>query len=68
MNAKAAAGGIDSDGSTPYDDLDLAGYFMVWAASAEAAFLKGKLIWSNWDVEELKERREELESSQKLTM
>ncbi|KAF9996388.1 hypothetical protein BGZ79_009874 [Entomortierella chlamydospora] len=68
MNAKVIAGGVGSDGSIPYDDLDLAGYFMVWAASTEAAFLKGKLIWSNWDVEELKERREELEGSQKLTM
>ncbi|KAF9346188.1 hypothetical protein BGX26_002327 [Mortierella sp. AD094] len=68
MNAKAASGGMGRDGSIQFDDLDLAGYFTVWAASPEAAFLKGKLIWSNWDVEELKARREELEGGQKLTM
>lgn len=28
--------------------------FMVWAASEEAKFLNGKLVWANWDVDELK--------------
>ncbi|KAJ5174238.1 Short-chain dehydrogenase/reductase SDR, partial [Penicillium canariense] len=56
--------------TTPFhfDDLDLPGHFMVWAASPEAAFLKGKVIWSNWDVDELKERKEELQGGDKLTM
>lgn len=35
--------------------------FLVWAASPEAEFLKGKLVWSNWDVEELRARAKELE-------
>jgi hypothetical protein len=28
--------------------------------SPEAAFLKGKFVWANWDVEELVERKEEI--------
>ncbi|KAH7083396.1 hypothetical protein BKA63DRAFT_502929 [Paraphoma chrysanthemicola] len=36
-----------------YDDVDLPGSFAVWLASPAAAFLKRRLVWSNWDVEEL---------------
>jgi hypothetical protein len=25
----------------------------VWAASKEAAFLHGRMVWCSWDVEEL---------------
>jgi hypothetical protein len=32
----------------------------VWLASEEAAFLKDKYIFANWDVEELKARKEEI--------
>jgi hypothetical protein len=38
----------------------LAGSFAVWAASPEAAFLAGRTVWANWDVEELKARQEEI--------
>jgi hypothetical protein len=34
--------------------------FMVWAVSPDAAFLKGKFIWSNWDVEELKAKKDQI--------
>ncbi|KAJ6142925.1 Short-chain dehydrogenase/reductase SDR [Penicillium samsonianum] len=68
MNAKSAKGGLGSDNSIPFDHMDLPGHFIVWAASPEGAFLEGKLIWSNWDVEELKERKEELQGGEKLTM
>lgn len=34
--------------------------FMVWAVSPEAAFLQGRLIWCNWDVEELKAKKEKI--------
>lgn len=37
-----------------WDDVQLAGQFSVWLASKEAAFLNGRLVWANWDVEELK--------------
>ncbi|KAF2475912.1 NAD(P)-binding protein [Lindgomyces ingoldianus] len=44
----------------PLDDLELPGHFMVWLASPEAEFLKGKFLWANWDVEELKEKKEKI--------
>jgi NAD(P)-dependent dehydrogenase (short-subunit alcohol dehydrogenase family) len=43
------------------DEVELPGAFCVWLASSEAVFLKGKFVWSNWDVEELKERKSEIE-------
>ena len=43
------------------DVPELPAAFCVWLASPEAVFLKGKFIWCNWDVEELKERKREIE-------
>ncbi|KAF1937836.1 NAD(P)-binding protein [Clathrospora elynae] len=43
------------------DDVGLPAAFCVWLASPEAVFLKGKFVWANWDVEELKERKAEIE-------
>lgn len=40
----------------------------VWLASSEAAFLKGKYVFANWDVDELKSRAEEIASSGELQM
>lgn len=34
--------------------------FLVWIASPEAKFLQGKLVFSAWDVEELKSRQKEI--------
>ncbi|KXH57488.1 hypothetical protein CNYM01_07033 [Colletotrichum nymphaeae SA-01] len=34
-------------------DGKLAGDFVVWSASEEAAFLNGRMVWVNWDVPEL---------------
>lgn len=31
----------------------LCGSFAVWAASKEAEFLHGRMVWSAWDVDEL---------------
>ncbi|PVH90533.1 NAD(P)-binding protein [Periconia macrospinosa] len=45
-----------------WDDESLPGGFAVWLASPAAAFLKGRFLLSNWDVEELialKEKYEE---------
>jgi NAD(P)-dependent dehydrogenase (short-subunit alcohol dehydrogenase family) len=44
------------------DEASLPGAFVVWLASPEARFLKGKFVWSNWDVEELKARKTEIEA------
>ena len=49
------------------DIVQLPGGFCVWLASPEAEFLKGKYVWANWDVEELKERKEEIQNSRLLT-
>ena len=46
---------------------ELPGQFCVWLASPEAKFLRGKFVWVNWDVDELKERAEEITNSRLLT-
>ncbi|OAA60287.1 NAD(P)-binding domain protein [Niveomyces insectorum RCEF 264] len=46
--------GITQD-QLPFDTLELAGGLAVWAASKESAFLHGRYIISNWDVDELAE-------------
>ncbi|KAG4420343.1 hypothetical protein IFR04_006549 [Cadophora malorum] len=45
---------------------ELCGHFAVWLASSEAAFLKTKFVWANWDVEEVKARADEIKSSNLL--
>ncbi|KAI9802500.1 MAG: hypothetical protein M1825_002885 [Sarcosagium campestre] len=52
----------------PIDDIQLPADFIVWSASPEAAFLKGKDLWANWDVEELKARAQEIQDSSLLTV
>ena len=44
-----------------YGVVELPASFAVWIVSPEAEFLKGKFVWSNWDVEELKKERMLLE-------
>ncbi|KAL9033499.1 MAG: hypothetical protein Q9180_005912 [Flavoplaca navasiana] len=43
-----------------YDEISLPADFLVWIASAEAEFLKNKIVFSSWDVEELKGRKKEI--------
>jgi hypothetical protein len=38
---------------------------VVWAVSPEAKFLRGKLVWSNWDVDELKAMQKEIQGEDK---
>ena len=33
--------------------------FAVWASTKQAAFLHGRFVWANWDMEELVNRRTE---------
>jgi hypothetical protein len=47
--------------------VNLPAHFLVWLASPEAEFLKGKFVWANWDVDDLKERADEIKSSSLLT-
>lgn len=46
--------------------VSLPASFSVWLASPEARFLKGKFLWANWDVDELKARAEEIEAGTQL--
>ena len=48
--------------------VSLPATFYVWLASTEAKFLKGKFLWSNWDVDELKARSKEIEETQQLNI
>ncbi|KAI9899783.1 hypothetical protein N3K66_006244 [Trichothecium roseum] len=50
------------------DEVELPAHFCVWLASSEAAFLKNKFAWANWDVEELRSRAEEIEETNLLTV
>ena len=42
--------------------------FIVWTTRPEARFLKGKMVYANWDVEELKAMEAEIRNSQMLTI
>ncbi|KAK4160559.1 hypothetical protein QBC43DRAFT_245228 [Cladorrhinum sp. PSN259] len=42
----------------PMNTVQLPAHFLVWLASPEAAFLRGRSAWANWDVEELKAQKE----------
>ncbi|KAM0250519.1 hypothetical protein ACHAQJ_008610, partial [Trichoderma viride] len=52
--------------SMTWDDVQLPGRFAVWLASEDAAFLKGRFVWANWDVRELLERKSEFERDPEL--
>jgi hypothetical protein len=43
--------------------VDLPAHFAVWLVSPEAEFLHGRMVWANWDAEQLIERKEEFETS-----
>jgi hypothetical protein len=47
--------------------VNLPADFVVWAVSSDAKFLRGKLVWSNWDVDELKAMKKEIEGTAKFT-
>jgi NAD(P)-dependent dehydrogenase (short-subunit alcohol dehydrogenase family) len=49
-------------------DANLPASFFVWLASPEARFLKGKYLWANWDVDELKDRAKEIEDTTFLSI
>ncbi|KAF4954321.1 hypothetical protein FGADI_5344 [Fusarium gaditjirri] len=60
------ATGINPDLDVGFDTVELPAHFMVWLASDEAGFLKGKFIWTNWDAQELLSRAEEIKSTMLL--
>lgn len=48
--------------------VSLPASFNLWLASPEARFLKGKFLWCNWDVDELKAQAKEIEAGTKLNI
>jgi hypothetical protein len=40
----------------------------VWLVSSEADFLKGRFVWSNWDIDELLEKKDVVLGNDLLTM
>ncbi|KAJ8122071.1 hypothetical protein ONZ43_g1642 [Nemania bipapillata] len=61
-------GGAKSFEGVKTDDVSLPASFNLWLASPEASFLKGKFLWCNWDIDELKSRAKELESGKELNI
>ncbi|KAI9150528.1 Short chain dehydrogenase citE [Paramyrothecium foliicola] len=54
LTESARKSGVDENSGFRFDDENLPGHFAVWAASPEAAFLHGRFVWANWDMEEIK--------------
>lgn len=50
------------------DTPELVGGIGVWLSTEQASFLNGKYIESNWSVEDLIERKEEIISQGKLSV
>ena len=46
--------------------VSVSAHFILWLASKEARFLKGKFVCAQWDVEELKARAKEIETTRIL--
>ncbi len=46
--------------------VELPANFIVWLSSTEAAFIKGRFVWANWDVKELLEKRQKFEDDPTL--
>ncbi|KAI1094910.1 hypothetical protein F5B19DRAFT_489810 [Rostrohypoxylon terebratum] len=51
----------------PMDTVQLPAHFIVWMASPEASFLRGRCAWANWDVEELKAKKAAIEEGLFMT-
>lgn len=72
--AKLSIGPFSSSFSLPVHVADppkplveLPGDFLVWMASPEAAFLKGRSVAANWDVDELKAQTQSIQSGLTMT-
>lgn len=50
------------------DTVSLPADFLVWVAGEEAAFLANKFVFANWDINELKARKDEIMNSSELTL
>lgn len=55
-----------NDHANSYFLVSLPSSVAVWLVSEEAKFLRGKFVWSNWDVEELIAREQEIVANQEM--
>jgi NAD(P)-dependent dehydrogenase (short-subunit alcohol dehydrogenase family) len=62
-------GAIESDGfdksgaDMPPEEMTdgkVAGQFCAWVVTDEAAFLSGRFVWAEWDIDELKAKKDEI--------
>ncbi|MCJ1387182.1 hypothetical protein MMC18_000022 [Xylographa bjoerkii] len=60
--------GMTVAGGAVMDDVGLPAAFCVWLASRESDFVKGRFVWANWDVEELKQMEQAIKEKNLLTM
>ncbi|KAF2458350.1 hypothetical protein BDY21DRAFT_284214 [Lineolata rhizophorae] len=51
----------------PMDTAQLPAHFMVWCSLPEGQFLNGRTVWANWDVDELKAMKDEVEQKNLFT-
>ncbi|KAL1794529.1 hypothetical protein ACET3X_007950 [Alternaria dauci] len=63
-----SVGGAASFKGVKTDDVSLPASFNLWLSTPEARFLKGKFLWCNWDIDELKSRAKEIESGRLLNI
>lgn len=61
-----AQAGFAQDHGYEWDDASLSGGFAVWLASPAAAFLSGRFVFANWDVEEMIEMKDRFQSDERL--
>ncbi|KFX91762.1 hypothetical protein O988_07601 [Pseudogymnoascus sp. VKM F-3808] len=50
------------------DTVDLPAGFTLWLSSAESDFARGRMLWVNWDVDELTAKKEEILKGDLLKM
>ncbi|KAF2462032.1 hypothetical protein BDY21DRAFT_277944 [Lineolata rhizophorae] len=51
----------------PWDDDNLPANFALWLASDDSDFLKGRMLWSCWDADELKEQKSAFDADEDLS-
>lgn len=47
-------------------DITLPGALCVWLASSEGVFLRSRLLWASWDVDELVAMKEDFDKNPAL--
>ncbi|KAM0184270.1 hypothetical protein ACHAPC_006031 [Botrytis cinerea] len=52
----------------PMDTVALPANFLVWLTQPKTKFLNGRMIWANWDVDELSAQAEKIQNSTIFTL